>query len=363
MVIREDIEKNEIEINNLVEKIFSEEYMNKYDNSVGSFSRDIVRAIATEIIIQKKFYEEQSKRYSIEYASGLDLDAICKEDHIYRLPAVAATGFVKIYGTPGTIIQKGMQVNSKNCIYSIDDTVEIPENGIVGNTTVSITALEAGEIGNAGIGEINSFAITYKNLEKVINEDKIINGKNVETDDELKKRRKKILSTIKINYNANMIKEMILENIKTIKNVKVIPRFNGKGTVKIVAINKNNTTLHDGEAENISNFLNEEIITDAIFNVVSVREKQVNIALEAIINKEYTEENAIELTKKTLNNFFLENLFKENRIYYADVINKLLEVKAFKKISNIDINNAKEDLILEDEDLVKISNITIKKLD
>ena len=41
----------------------------------------------------------------------------------------------------------------------------------------------------------------------------------------------------------------------------------------------------------------------------------------------------------------------------------LLTVKAFKKISNIDINNTKEDIILTDEDLVNISNVTIKPLD
>ena len=42
---------------------------------------------------------------------------------------------------------------------------------------------------------------------------------------------------------------------------------------------------------------------------------------------------------------------------------KFYTVKAFKKISNIDINNTKEDIILTDEDLVNISNVTIKPLD
>ena len=82
-----------------------------------------------------------------------------------------------------------------------------------------------------------------------------------------------------------------------------------------------------------------------------------------ILNKEYNEQSAIELTKSTLNQVFLDKLFEENRIYYAEVIDKLLEIKAFKKISNIDINNTKEDILLEDEDLISVLNITLKTLD
>ena len=110
-------------------------------------------------------------------------------------------------------------------------------------------------------------------------------------------------------------------------------------------------------------FLDNEIITDAEFTVNSVQDKQITVTLEAILNREYDEQNAIELTKSTLNQVFLDKLFEENRIYYAEIIEKLLTVKAFKKISNIDINNTKEDIILTDEDLVSISNVNIKALD
>ena len=109
--------------------------------------------------------------------------------------------------------------------------------------------------------------------------------------------------------------------------------------------------------------MNNEIITDAEFTVNSVQDKQITITLEAVLNKEYDEQNAIELTKSKLNQVFLNKLFEENRIYYAEIIEKLLKIKAFKKISNIDINNTKEDIILTDEDLVSISNVTIKTLD
>ena len=160
-----------------------------------------------------------------------------------------------------------------------------------------------------------------------------------------------------------MLEKMILENFSELKKVKIVPRFNGKGTVKIVVIGKNNNIIETGELHRIKIFLDNEIITDAEFTVNSVQDKQITVTLEAILNREYDEQNAIELTKSTLNQVFLDKLFEENRIYYAEIIEKLLTVKAFKKISNIDINNTKEDIILTDEDLVSISNVNIKALD
>ena len=351
MVTREEIEDNQNEINELTDDIFSREHMRPFENSVGSFPRELVRAFVTELLVQEDLYDELSDKYNAATATGSDLDKICEEDYIFRLPATEATGTVKIYGIPGTIIQKGYQVTSKNNIYNIEETKEIPANGAVGTTTVGIKCTEAGTVGNVAINEINSFAVSYRGLEKVENLENIENGKDEETDEELRERRKKILS------------KMILENFSDLKKVKIVPRFNGKGTVKIVVIGKKNNIVETSELNKIKEFLNNEIITDAEFTVNSVQDKQITITLEAVLNKEYDEQNAIELTKSKLNQVFLNKLFEENRIYYAEIIEKLLKIKAFKKISNIDINNTKEDIILTDEDLVSISNVTIKTLD
>lgn len=363
MVNRENIEEKKNEINELVDEVFKKEHMQPFENSVGSFSREIVRAFITELLVQENLYNELSKKYHAETAEGVDLDKICEEDYIFRLAPVSASGTVKIYGIPGAIIQKGYQVSSKNSVYEIEETKEIPANGTIGTTTVKIKCIEAGIIGNVAIGEINSFATSYRGLEKVENEAAIENGKEEETDEELRERRKKLLSKVCANYNATMIEKIILEKFIELKKVKVVPRFNGKGTIKIVVIGKDNQVIQSQDLDKIKSFLDDEVITDAEFTINSIRSRGIIITLEAILNKEYDENSAIDLTKKILNEAFIERLFEENRIYYAEVIEKLLEVKAFKKISNIDINNTKEDIILTDEDLVNVSNVIIKTLD
>ena len=338
MVTREDIDIYKEEVNELVNNIFNGSFMSKYSDVVGSFTADIVRAFSTELIVQQKLYEEMSKNYNIATAEGLYLDSICSEDYIFRKKATAATGTVRVYGISGTLIENGMMVVSNNCTYTIIETkiVAYKSTGTVGYSDVNVVANIAGEVGNCGIGEINKFFENYAGLEKVENLNNISNGSNQETDEELRERRKKILSS---------------------------PRWNGKGTAKIIGIGKSDIKLKDEELNAIKGYLDREIITDAEFTIKTIKEKSINLAFEAILNKEYSEEGAIDLTKSTLNQVFLNKLFEENRIYYAEIIDKLLEVKAFKKISNIDINNAKEDIILDDEDLVSVSNVTLKTLD
>ena len=365
MVTRKDIDVYENDINSLVSDIFNGEFMIKYSDTAGSFTADIVRAFSTELIVQQKLYDEMSKNYSIDTAEGIYLDSICKEDYIFRKKATMATGTVRIYGTSGTLIQKGMIVASNNCTYTIAESkiIAYKETGIVGYSDVNIVANIAGEIGNCGIGEINKFSENYSGLERVENLSNISNGADEESDAYLRERRRKILSSPSVNYNANMIREMILANFENIKKLKVIPRWNGKGTAKIIGIGKLNIKLKDEELNAIKTYLDNEIITDAEFTIKTIKEKSINLTFEAVLNKEYNEESAIELTKNTLNQVFLDKLFEENRIYYAEIIDKLLKVKAFKKISNIDINNTKEDILLDNEDLVSVLNVTLKTLD
>ena len=365
MVTREDIDVYEEEVNELVNNIFNGSFMSKYSDVVGSFTADIVRAFSTELIVQQKLYDEMSKKYNVTTAEGIYLDSICSEDYIFRKKATVATGTVRIYGTSGTLIETGMTVASNNCTYTITDTkiVASKSTGTIGSSEVSVVANIAGEVGNCGIGEINKFSENYAGLERIENLSNISNGSDEENDTELRERRRKILSSSSVNYNANMIREMILNNFENIKKLRIIPRWNGKGTAKIIGIGKSDIKLKDEELNAIKTYLDNEIITDAEFTIKTIKEKSINLTFEAVLNKEYNEESAIKLTKSTLNQIFLNKLFEENRIYYAEIIDKLLEVKAFKKISNIDINNTKEDVILDDEDLVSVLNVTLKTLD
>lgn len=361
MVTREDIVVYEEDINSLVNDIFNGEFMNQYSDVVGSFTADIVRAFATELLVQQNLYSELSNNYNPETAEGIYLDSICQEDYIFRNKAIASNGKVRIYGKSGTLIETGMVVESQNCTYTIteDKIVAYSDTGDVGFSDVSIIANISGKVGNCGAGEINKFNETYAGLEKVENLTVISNGIDEESDKELRARRKKLLSTPSVNYNSKMLEEMILKKFENVKKVKIIPRFGSKGNVKIVTVGNEYNALESEKIQNIIDFLDSEIITDATFTVTTIQKNAINVDLMATIFEEYTEKSTKEIVKTELNKVFLENLFNGNTLFYADIVDNLVEIEAFKNIYDVKINGAKENIILADEDFATVGTINL----
>ena len=363
MVTREEIEVRAEDINQLTDTMLARDSINKYATNVGSFSRDIIRTVATELLIQESYYLNETMKYQPATSEGTFLDKICEEDQIFRIPSIPSTGMVKVYGEPGALIKKGYIVSAENVEFTVLEDLVIPANGIVGNIDVKVVCTEGGVGGNVGVGNINKFSNTYAGLLKVENLKSFENGKEEETDIELRERRIGILSKPIINYNKYQIEKLILENIDLIEKVKVIPRVNGAGTAKVVLVEKGTTIVSSEVINNIEIFLEEEIITDASFTVSSVKYKEITLTMEVILNKAYTEQAAKEYITLSLNKFFYENLFSEKRIYYTEVIAKLNELDCFTRTSNVDISNIKDDIILDNDELAKISTITFKVLD
>ena len=363
MVTREEIEVRAEDINQLTDTMLARDSINKYATNAGSFSRDIIRTVATELLIQENYYLNETMKYQPATAEGTFLDKICEEDQIFRIAAIPSTGIVKVYGEPGALIKKGYIVSAENVEFTVLEDLVIPANGIVGNIDVKVVCTEGGVVGNVGVGNINKFSNTYAGLLKVENLKSFENGKEEETDIELRERRIEILSKPIINYNKYQIEKLILENIDLIEKVKVIPRVNGAGTAKVVLVEKGTTIVSSEVINNIEIFLEEEIITDASFTVSSVKYKEITLTMEVILNKAYTEQAAKEYITLSLNKFFYENLFSEKRIYYTEVIAKLNELDCFTRTSNVDISNIKDDIILDNDELAKISTITFKVLD
>lgn len=360
MVTREDIDVYEEDINELVNEIFNGDNMSKYSDVVGSFSADIVRAFATELLVQQNLYAELSKNYNAETAKGVYLDSICEEDYIFRKPAANATGYARITGIAGTRINAGTKVASGNCTYSVRNDTIIPFiSGTIGRADVFIEADIKGAAGNCAVGEINRFDGNYEGLEKVENILPLTNGKEAENDEELRARRKDILATPSLNYNAETIKEMILKHFADVGKVKVVPRFNGKGSAKIVTVDNANKALTTERMNDIRDYLDSEILTDAEFTITTIQYRPVNIDLAIEIFNEYNEETVKALIEEKLNKYFLKNLFEQEILFYANIVDILVEIEAIKNVFDVKIESAKENIDLSDEDLITIGSVNL----
>lgn len=127
-------------------------------------------------------------------ASGVNLDNVVGITGIERLDAVPSLAVVKAFGAPGTIISEGSAVSVEGnpvARFLTDDTYTIDPTGEI---EMNVTAETPGAI-PAPAGSITVIETPVAGWDSVTNETDATIGKNIETDAELRIRRKLTLAT------------------------------------------------------------------------------------------------------------------------------------------------------------------------
>ena len=126
------------------------------------------------------------------YATGASLDLLLPLVSMRRQDAAPSKALLTLGGTPGTVITTSESaIDAKGNIWNIDEEVTLDENG---DGEVMATCSVAGAI-DAPIGTINEIYTPIIGWDSVTNEAAAIVGRNVETDDALRLRRKRSVNT------------------------------------------------------------------------------------------------------------------------------------------------------------------------
>ena len=362
MIEKNDIEKYENEINDLTDQTCSNEYLKEFQTGVGSFARALVRSVASEMIVQKYKYEEEQKKYFKQTATGQDLDYKLAEDGFTRYPATYATGEVTVTGSSEAEILTGYIVKGEYCDYEIikDYTLPYTENNIT-SLKVEVKALEIGTIGNCAAGEISGFASTYKGLYDATNEKEFDNAFDEETDEEFLTRTNEEISNPRMNDNKYLLEDLAY-SIDEVEKANVIPLWNGKGTVKIVITEYEKIEADSDLITKVKNYVESKIITNMDLTVETIEYLDLDFRFEAQLHNDYTVELAKEEIRKFFQEYFYENIFIKDRLFYFDVAKKLEDTISVDILSNLSINNAKEDIKMEPNQMPRIKNIDIENL-
>lgn len=139
-------------------------------------------------IISLVWQDNENVYYSAyrKTAEGRNLDSLLPYSGITRNPSTFASGTVKFIGTPGTLIELGTVVGKED--ETLYYTIEEATIGSDGTASVEIMAQESGVIGNADIGALNQIINPVDGLDSVTNEVALVDGKEQETDQEVRER-------------------------------------------------------------------------------------------------------------------------------------------------------------------------------
>jgi uncharacterized phage protein gp47/JayE len=342
-------DSKEVLINSMLGNIDS-----SYDKSEGTFFYDVIMPVAIEMEKLSKQADAILTKGFADTATGKDLDRIVSEVGIVRKRATKATGIATIGGINGSKIVAGEKISSDSINFTFLENKKTENNTI----DVLVECEIYGTDGNVPAGAIKYFPKTLQGLQTVTNKEAFVNGYNEEDDEALRERYYIKVRTPATSGNIYHYKQWCLETTG-VGNCRIIPLWNGNGTVKCILINANkkgaDKTLIDSVKENIEN--NRPI--GATVTVISALEKEINITFNLTIEESYNIENI----KKSIENSIIEYLkdiaFNKTYVSLAKVGAFILDTDGVVDYTELKLNGTANNIQIGNEEVAILGQVVI----
>lgn len=213
------------------------------DTTPGGWYHDITQAVAQELL---RFWDMASLDVPavvfVDFAWGIYLDYHGEDVGLPRKAAAKATGEVTFSGTDALI---GENTEVSTIQVDVDEepvSFKTTEGGTItgtGSITLPVVAMEDGTSGNVAAGAIALLLSPVEGIATIENEDAITGGADVEADDFYRERLKIEKSVAQGAGSVADYRRWALLNA-SVGFVRVVPLWNGPGTVRVVITDPNN---------------------------------------------------------------------------------------------------------------------------
>lgn len=333
---------------------------NEYDKREGSVIYNAIAPCAMELSELYKNLDETLNQAFVTTATGEYLDNLSSQFGIERNAATKA-------------IKKGIFYDSENHLMDVEIGKRFSINSINYETYIKISTgiyqmrcETAGEIGNSQSGAI--LPLDYvEGLGSAQLAETLIPGEDEETDEELRTRFFENVNSVAFGGNMADYKEKVKE-IDGVGAVKVIPTWNGGGTVKLIILDSSLNTPSQTLIQNVQDTVgqNGNGIAPIGHTVTTVGATNINITIGAslTLDSTVTIDEIQESIEEAIQNYFNETKEGwENAstliIRIAHIESRILDVTGVIDISNTTINGIAENLTLSNEQIPYLSEVVL----
>lgn len=325
------------------------------DRSTGSFIWDATMAPSIEFEEQQAEIQNVSNKLDVNNLFDDELSRfIYQRTGIKRKEATKATTIVIISGSVGAEIRIGDIVAT--------DTINFIslENNTVGGAGIANVLVESevhGAIGNVPADTINRFPASISGLIDVYNPNPVTNGYEEETDDELRQRYFDKLQRPGKAGNKYHYEEWAKE-VVGVGDVRVIPRFNGPLTMKVIIIDSNKQLASEELVSQVKDHIESEMPfgVDEL-SVVSAIGVPININVNLTLAEGYDELTVISHIKEIVNEYLQEIAFKTSFVSYAKIGSAILDSDGVIDYENLTVNAGTSNVPIANDELAILGGV------
>lgn len=331
----------------------------------GTFAFDTLAANAKEF---EKAYAEMDLMMEAAFPQtswGSYLDYLADElAGLSRRKATAATAVLTISGTVGTKIPKGSVFSTGSLNFTSNAEAVVGSDGSV---DVKAMASATGAGGNVGAGTIIKIPIPIYGISQVTNKIAAFGGYEEESDDALRER---LLFAVRQPATSGNVYHYIewATAVPGVGAVKVLPLWNGNGTVKVIVVDANKDSPGDELLQAVRDAMYAQAPIGATVTVVAPVLTTVDLALKVTSGT-----GNAEAIKAVLAKYFKGNVFSSDytnmaaitdsvTISYAQVGRIILDnadSTGVKDYSGLTINGGAENIVVGADHLPVVGKVTL----
>lgn len=331
----------------------------------GTFSFDTLAANAKEF---EKAYAEMDLMMDAAFPQtswGVYLDRLADElAGLSRRAATPAVVTLSISGTAGATVPAGsLFATASGTNFATDEAVKLDDKG---TGTVKATAQSTGAGGNVAAGTITVIPVSIYGVSKVTNEAAAYNGYEEETDGALLER---LLFAVRQPATSGNVYHYIewSTSVSGVGAAKVLPLWNGNGTVKVIVVDANKDTPSEELLQSVRDTIAENAPIGATVTVTAPTLKTVNVSLK--VTNGTGNADAI---KTALTKYFKASVFGKNyttqkstdtvTISYAQIGRIILDNSDTTGVNDYDdltINSGTENIVCAVDNLPVVGTVTL----
>ncbi len=306
----------------------------------GTFEYDVLSSNSIEFA---KTEVELEQLYNASFADtswGEYLTMIAEQYGVIRKSATNAIVILKIKGTKGATVPEGSLFSTADGFkFATDEAATIGDDGYI---TVKATAVEAGAVGNVDAETVINIPISIQGVNSVTNEEAAYDGFDEETDDDLRSRYLLKVRTPATSGNKYHYMQWALA-VDGVGQVKVVPLWNGPGTVKVIIIDSDSKTASEELIQATADYIETQRPIGATVTVVSPAPFAIDIScnIDGSVGAERVTED--------VNAFFRSNGFDLRKVTLARIGKILMDTGLVNDYENLTLNGQSASVTISEE--------------
>lgn len=336
------------------------------DTSEGSATRDVLSPAAAELA---KAYINLDKSLNDVFPQTTTVDSVvdfwASLVGISRKQGSPATGTVTFTGTAGTSIMSGTQVQTNGgLIYHTTENATITSNSV----DVPAESEDVGEKYNIPAGVIASMPISVSGVSLVTNA-ALTGGSDVESNSDLFARFLTVIQRPSTSGNVNDYYKWAM-SVSGIGGAKIIPLWNGNGTVKIVLIDTDKQPASAELVSSVHDYIEQVRPIGASVTYKAADTLQTNISVTLSLADGYTTDSILPIIKAAVSNYLKDVAFSNNMgkklpdiaqdyISLAKIGDAILNVDGVLDYSNLEINSGTANIEVPVESVAVLGTVTL----